>query len=1459
MSVPSFGQIQYPIPPGWSEHVGPNGQPFYFNAAIDESTYVRPVQSFLTAQPVTAKKQEKPYLKTPIPGTDWLRVITSEGNVFYSHKIRKESVWIAPEELNEALEALQIQGTETFNQKPNSKNTDTKRKAEDLVGETVASKKAKIDNAEVEEEEESDEEDEEWQREAAEQLAAEAETERLRKEEEKKEAELEAQRAFTTAKIMMPQKVDLSLEEGKALFKTLLREKGINPLHPWDISLPKFVSDPRYVLLPSVAARREAFEEYCKERVRELRQSNVQKEKEASDPKEDFERLLKTEVTSTRASWTDFKRAWKKDRRFYGWGRDDREREKRFRDYLKELGENKRQAAQKAEVDFFAMLKDTEGIKDGNSWKEVKKGIHKDPRYDAVGSSSLREELFNTFLKGLNNGAHANVDSGKAMRREDDVKMSSQERKKKAVRDREEQVKAQKERVDATIEKAKMGSDREEGERVFMTMLTDAIRDPQATLDYSISQLKTDPRFTNSTLPLNQQIHLFHRHVGELRSKQMGNLHALFEVSAPSLANRFQDLPIDSVLGSAPVSRLGLDIDQVESEFRVWQRERSTAARKAFDEMLAENSFVDFWGRLGKMRDNQAGSSVVKMDDEDIGEATDDKVDMKALAKTVDIGEMEKVLKHDKRYGMFDHTPDQREGWIRDYISQLAAPKRSSDVARLRKIVINSLYSHQEIFLRELISNANDALEKLRLTALTDKSVWDGSDPLNITIKAVKDEDGKGGRLIISDTGIGMTPEELTANLGTLAKSGTTDFLAQAENKDATNTGNLIGAFGLGFYSSFLVADRVEVASMPPKTSNKPSPAQHVFSSSTDDSSFEVYEDPRGNTLGRGTEITLFLKNDASEYLDTAKLSALVNKHSAFSSSFPIYLLETWTEEVPDEEAAKVEEAAADPETTRTDTQETPEAESTASEDEAIVEEVDEKKEVPAPPPPVMKNVTQEKWSRLNAQAPLWARDPKEITDEEYHSFYTLFFKDFNKPLAWQHFSGESDGINFKGLLFLPTKLSEDYWQKPLEYKTKDVKLMVKRVFITSDLGDDALPQWASWVKVVIDADDLPLNVSRETLQSNKFMKQLKRLILKHMMGLFSRISEGDDKKLISDMQETYGSVLKLGAVEDIKNREKLIAMAQFHTNQRNETSFDQYLENKKKGQKQIFYLAELGKKPEDLAQSVFIEQLDARGYEVFLFTEPLDEIMVGHLRSWKNIQFQDVAKAGLKFGDEDLSPEEEKAQDKELEEKFKPLTEWLKTEAGDAVRNVVLSKRLVKSPVAIVAEQAGYTANVAKMMAASNAKGNRGGILHDWAMKAKLLEINPYSPLIEGLLRRVTDLPTDEDEKDVEAEEELKEIASILIDGALVRSGFEVPDNNRFFTRIDRVLRRSLGVSETAKGEAKVKPAPPVAPDDPEPEVPTEDGKPGVILSDELKDKVELTMEEIDDEGNPIVKHDEL
>jgi len=357
---------------------------------------------------------------------------------------------------------------------------------------------------------------------------------------------------------------------------------------------------------------------------------------------------------------------------------------------------------------------------------------------------------------------------------------------------------------------------------------------------------------------------------------------------------------------------------------------------------------------------------------------------------------------------------------------------------------------------------------------------------------------------------------------------------------------------------------------------------------------------------------------------------------------------------------------------------------------------------------------------------------------------------------------------------------------------------------------------------------------------------------------MLQQIAEKDPEKF-QQIINSYGNALKLGAVEDTKDRRRLAGLSRWYSTLGNFTSLDEYVERRKKGQKQIFFYATIGQKPEVIARSVFIEKLVARGYEVFLLTEPLDEFLFGALASWEGLQFQDTAKKGLKFGDEDLN-EEERQKEEEHNVEFAPLLSYLKNHMEDLVKDVVISNRLVTSPCAIVAETHGYSANMERIMNAQNTKKSMQ-FMHEFAKKQRVLEINPYSPLIQGLLRRVNQLAFDDEDReaDTEAEGELQEVTSILIDGALVRSGFDVSDSNLFFTRIDQVLRRSLGVSEHAKADVKVAPAPPVddTPLDPE------DAKPRLDLPDHLKDRLDVVMEEIpddeDDFGNKIPEHDEL
>ncbi|KAG8917257.1 hypothetical protein FRC01_002580, partial [Tulasnella sp. 417] len=755
-----------PLPPGWTEHTAPTGHSYYYHAATNQSTYVRPLpvhgQSFpLTAMeqepPSTSKKKkkakrERPVSKTGIPGTSWSRVKTSEGNIFYFNKEKKESVWEVPGEIAEAVAELEQEeeerGAQDEQKAPTPPPTafgigrllaaEGMRKVEDPIPEAS---KAKGKKSKVEEETtktatapddvemangEAEDDDEAWQRQVAEEMAAEEEAAKKAKQgdtTEKQEKTDEKDAKELPKADNVPQ---LSPEEARALFKTLLQEKDINPLTPYDSALPQLVNDPRYVLLPNIADRHAAFNEYCLEKTRAQRaakaassasattDANLAPADEKLKAREGYEGLLRDELKSTRTSWDEWRKKWKKDRRFFGFGRDDREREKVFKEWRNSLGERKRKEAQKAEADFFALLRENENLVAESTggqnaaplWKDVKKHkiLYSDPRYDAVGSSSLREELFQTYLKARINPnnqpeASSSRSSDSKPAPEDPEakrKRERQERQQKALREREQQARKDKAKVEKDITRSMGQLSEKENVDEFMTLLTDAIRDPTATYDESLSMLSRSTVFSRSRLPVPQRISLFNAHVQKLRDKQITALFAVFEGHTPGLDARFEDLP-ESVYATAPAVKLGLgqskaqqededpnrkfDERRARSEMRRlwedWQAERNVKARENFQKLLEENHFVGFWAgvnKLGKEGSSSSGGGMgtvaVGVDDlegEAPGEEEDNglgKADLKTLAKGIGEKQIEDVLKHDKRYRVFDHIPEERERWI---------------------------------------------------------------------------------------------------------------------------------------------------------------------------------------------------------------------------------------------------------------------------------------------------------------------------------------------------------------------------------------------------------------------------------------------------------------------------------------------------------------------------------------------------------------------------------------------------------------------------------------------------------------------------------------------------------------------------------------------------------------------------------------------------------------------------
>ncbi|KAL1919870.1 uncharacterized protein VTP21DRAFT_1802 [Calcarisporiella thermophila] len=686
-----------------------------------------------------------------------------------------------------------------------------------------------------------------------------------------------------------------------------------------------------------------------------------------------------------------------------------------------------------------------------------------------------------------------------------------------------------------------------------------------------------------------------------------------------------------------------------------------------------------------------------------------------------------------------------------------------AEVSRLMHLIINSLYKTREIFLRELISNASDALDKIRFLALTDKDALSTNPTLNITIAA----DKKRRTLTITDSGIGMTKQQLRDNLGTIAKSGTSEFIAALEenkNKGVADSSNLIGQFGVGFYSAFLVADRIVVAS---KHNNDP--VQHIWESRAVND-FKIAEDPRGNTLGRGTQITLHFKEDAVEFLGEEVLQGLVGKYSEFIN-FPIYLQVTRKEVVKKDEAAKEEKESAE-----------------ESEDEVKVEDAKKEK---GPE----ETVEVKQWELMNTQKPIWMRDSKEVTKEEYHEFYKTLTKDFNDPITYSHLKGEGE-VDFRALLYIPSKAPSQFYSQQ-SGETRNVKLFVKRVFITDEFGEEGfLPRYLKFIRALVDADDLQLNVSRETLQQHKALRFIKRYLTKKALDLVAALGRTEDYPAFL---KEFGTSLKLGIIEDNENRAKLAKLLRFPTSKfsdGNLTSLEDYVSRMREGQNMIYYLG--GGSLDEVRQSPFLERLLQRGYEVLFMVEPIDEILLSYMPAYDGKMFHNLAKGELKLKEDEA--EDSKKKEEELKTRFKPLVEWLQTVLSDYVEKVTISNRLTTSPCAIVAADFGWSGNLERIMAAQ-ALQQKDEMAHQVVMgMKKRLEINPYHPVISELLRSV---------EDGEATQETRELAVVLYETTAIRSGYMIKDPLRFASRVEALIRSNLGVGLEAKAEVPSSPAP--------------------------------------------------
>jgi len=668
----------------------------------------------------------------------------------------------------------------------------------------------------------------------------------------------------------------------------------------------------------------------------------------------------------------------------------------------------------------------------------------------------------------------------------------------------------------------------------------------------------------------------------------------------------------------------------------------------------------------------------------------------------------------------------------------------SADINQLLSLIINAVYSNKEVFLRELISNASDALTKIRYESLTNTTYLD-IDP-NLEIKISFDRTNR--ILIIKDTGIGMTKEELVNNLGTIASSGTKKFL---ESISATKDLPLIGQFGVGFYSAYLVSDKVVVIS---KNFNDD---QHSWES-TGNGTFSVQRDETDYDLKRGTIMMLHLKEDMSEYLEESTISNLIKKHNQFIE-FPIYLetQKTREVEVENDDEEDVEEIKTEGN-----------------------EHIENDEEKPKKEP---KKTTESylEFDQLNKDKPLWCRNAKDINEEEYTEFYKSFTGDYDSYIDLSHFNVEGQ-LEFKGLLYIPKRSPIDLFDGQTKRKGM-VKLYSRKVFITDDC-EDILPEYLKFVRGVVESEDIPLNISRETLQQNKILKVIGKNVIKKVFEIFNKIATDPDKFRI--FYEQYNKSIKLGIHEDSNNRNKLIPLLRYETSNSNgdQISLDDYIENMKEGQTCIYYIT--AESVKSITDSPFMERLKAKNYEVIYMCDPLDEYITQQVKDYKDKKLVCITKENLELNENDTEKEEfEKSK-----EEYKALCDFIKSTLSDEVEKVIVSNKLADSPCILSTSDFGWTANMQRILKAQTF--NKPEM--NYMMGRKILEINPNSKIIQKIKNKL-------DTEQIDSK--LTDMVSLLYDVTLQTSGFTVENTSSFSSKVLKLIDFGLDNFPVTKNES--------------------------------------------------------